>query len=250
MKHVVFGTGKKDMVIIPGLSFKPVCDSSQAVADAYAQFGRDYRVWLFDRRSDCPEGCSIRQMAADTAEEMKKLGIEKADIFGVSQGGIMAQYIAADYPELVNKAVLASAACRNSDSSLAVFTQWNTLAKEGRIDELVSLSIEQLYSEATLKLYKEYLIAANSSLSDEDISRYIIMTQSLIDFDATPVLDAIKCPLLVIGCKGDRIFGAELSRELAEKTGAELFIYGDEFGHAVYDEAPDYKDRLMRFFKG
>jgi len=35
------------------------------------------------------------------------IGISKADIIGFSQGGMIAQYIAIDYPELVGKLVLA-----------------------------------------------------------------------------------------------------------------------------------------------
>ena len=46
-------------------------------------------------------------MAKDQVEVMKKLGISKASIIGVSQGGMIAQCIAIDYPELLDKLVLA-----------------------------------------------------------------------------------------------------------------------------------------------
>ena len=36
-------------------------------------------------------------------------------------------------------------------------------------------------------------------------------------------------------------------REIADLLGCELHIYED-YGHAVYDEAPDYKERILEFF--
>ena len=248
MKHLVFGNGPKDLVIIPGLSFKPICDSPQAVIDAYSFFTRDYTVWLFDRKTYCPKGYSIRDMAEDTVAEMKTLGIGKADIFGASQGGMIAQYIAIDHPETVNKMVLASTACRNSDHSLNVFGKWNDLASEGRVGDLVSLCVDTMYSPATLRKYRDVIVGNNDDISDDDLARFVIMTRSIIDFDSSAELKNIVCPVLVIGCEGDKVFGPEPSCEISNIIGAELYVYGSEFGHCVYDEAPDYKDRLSAFF--
>ena len=55
--------------------------------------------------------------------------------------------------------------------------------------------------------------------------------------------------MLVIGAENDTVFPAEISsKEMAEKTGWELYIY-EHYCHAVYDEATDYKDRIMAFFE-
>ena len=36
------------------------------------------------------------------------------------------------------------------------------------------------------------------------------------------------------------------SEELSKALGWELFLY-DDYWHAVYDEAPDYRDRMLDF---
>ncbi len=55
----------------------------------------------------CKRDIHKREMAKDHAEAMTALGISKADVLGISQGGMIAQYLAIDYPDLVNKLILA-----------------------------------------------------------------------------------------------------------------------------------------------
>ena len=45
-----------------------------------------------------------------------------------------------------------------------------------------------------------------------------------------------------------RQINAELD-EIAEKLGCPIYLYGGEYGHCVFDEAPDYKQRMYHFFK-
>jgi pimeloyl-ACP methyl ester carboxylesterase len=56
---------------------------------------------------DAPE--TFAQDASDVAELLKQLNISKADIFGFSNGGQTAIQLALDYPDRVNKLIIASA---------------------------------------------------------------------------------------------------------------------------------------------
>jgi hypothetical protein len=53
---------------------------------------------------------------------------------------------------------------------------------------------------------------------------------------------------LVLGAKDDRVLGAEASEEifrlLPERSDSGLYLYEPGFGHAAFDTAPDYKERL------
>ena len=60
----------------------------------------------------------------------------------------------------------------------------------------------------------------------------------------------IACPALVIGGEDDKTVGVEASRELnARIENSALHIYPG-LGHALYEEAPDFNDRVFRFLDG
>ncbi|MBI5934379.1 MAG: alpha/beta fold hydrolase [Chloroflexi bacterium] len=101
------GTGKP-LVLISGLGY-PLWQWHKMVPFLAEQF----QVITFDNRgvgqSDKPAGPYAAQMlAADTAGLMEALGIEKAVIMGHSMGGFIAQAIALDFPQRVEKLVLCS----------------------------------------------------------------------------------------------------------------------------------------------
>lgn len=248
MNYARFGCGSKNFVMVPGLSVKEVTLSAQAVAAAYAEFSNEYTVWLFDRRQNPPEQYSIRAMAADTVKVMSSLGINRADFFGASQGGMICQYIAIDYPSYVNRLVLASTLCRPGDYTRSVLEGWIDCAKTRNGQKLVSDSVDKIYSPATLSAYREAIISSMSEISEEEFRRFVIIASAIRDFDTSSLLDKITCPVLVIGSRGDKVVTAAGSEELAELLKCPVYLYGENFGHAVYDEAPDFKKRLLDFY--
>ena len=46
----------------------------------------------------------------------------------------------------------------------------------------------------------------------------------------------------------DKIFGGETTKNLAKKINCEYYLY-NEYGHAVYDEAPDFRGRMLKFLQ-
>lgn len=58
----------------------------------------------------------------------------------------------------------------------------------------------------------------------------------------------IKCPVLVLDSRGDKLFDTEDFYRTAEMTGGEIYLYGTEYSHTVFDEAPDFRNRVKAFF--
>ena len=114
MSYVSFGSGSRAVIFLPGLSdgLTTVKGKALLLAAPYKQFFKDFTVYMFSRKNELPDDYSIREMADDQAEAMRKLGIKKAAVVGVSEGGMIAQYLAIDHADLVERLVIAvSAPC-------------------------------------------------------------------------------------------------------------------------------------------
>ena len=248
MDYIRFGSGEKSFVIIPGLSIHSVMGLEDMIADAYKDFAKDYTVYVFDRARNIKAGYTVREMAADTAKAMEALGIEKADVLGASQGGMIAMYLAIDHPKLVRKMILGSTLAKPNETFIEAAGEWNRLAEERNETALAESFVDKVFSAGTLKEYREALVKMNMGITEEEFRRIAILTEACKTFNCYEELSKIKCEVLVIGSRGDRVVTAEGSEEIAEALSCELYIYEDIFGHAVYDEAPDYKQRCLDFF--
>lgn len=239
---------QKTFVILPGMSVKQVTPLMEAVASQYRVFRENgYRIFVFDRRMNAPEGYSVTDMAEDTARVMETLGIRKADLFGASQGGMIAAALAMTHPELIGHLMLGSTSLKHSGASDAQFRYWLSLAQRKEEKELLTASGRAMYSPAVWSAYGEGIVNASAHITDEEYARFICMTKALFSVDLIDRVQEITCKTLVLGSRGDRVFSVTDSEEIARRLGCESCIYGEEYGHAVYDEAPDYAQRLYDF---
>ena len=105
MHYIRFGSGSKTLVMLPGLGdgLTTVKGTALPMAFMYRAYAGDYTVYMFSRRNHLPAGCSTRDMARDVKDAMEALDIQKADLIGVSMGGMIAQHFAADYPKCVRQ---------------------------------------------------------------------------------------------------------------------------------------------------
>ena len=78
--------------------------------------------------------------------------------------------------------------------------------------------------------------------------RFYHLIKVTVDFDVYDRLPEIKCPCFVSGSFKDMVLSGQGSVEIAEKLGCPMYMY-DEYSHAVYDEAPDYRGRMLDWFR-
>lgn len=251
MNYVEFGTGKKAFVILPGLGdgLSPVHGKMQAIILAlmYKQFAREFKVYIFSRKNHLERGCSTRSMAREQATAMKAIGISKAFVMGISQGGMIAQYLAIDYPDLVDRLVLAVTLSKQNDTVQKVVCNWIALAKRGDYKRLMIDTAEHSYSETYLKKYRFLYPLLGIAGKPKSFDRFLFQATSCVHHSAYSELDKITCPTLVIGGECDKIVGAASSIELAEKIkNSELFVY-KTYGHAIYEESGDFNNRVYQF---
>ena len=244
--YIRFGSGKKPLIMIQGLNTRGIKGAALSLAYMYRVFAKEYTVYLFDRRPVVYDGITVRDMAADIASAMDALGLKNADVFGTSQGGMIAQYLAIDRPDLVRRLVLAVTLSRNNDTVKRVVGDWIEMAERGDMKRFVLDMAEKMYSETYVKKYRPLMPLLTILQKPKDVKRFVILAKSCLTCDTYDILDKIKCPTLVIGGKQDKVVSGVASEEIAEKLGCALHMY-DNLGHAAYEEAQDFNQMVYDF---
>lgn len=198
-----------------------------------------YRLILPDLRGygaawNWPEPYTMPQRAADVALLIEHLtGGEPVWVLGYSMGGLVAQTLYRDRPDLVAGLILS---CTFAYKPLTTLEQW-----QGRLlprllrllppSSLANVIYPQAFGSETfppevIEWYKKALQCMRLPVGLAD-------AENIFRFDGRPFLDKIRVPTLVIGGTADLIVPVHHSRLLAEKIpGSHLVLYPGA-GHAL-----------------
>lgn len=246
--YISFGSGDDVLIMLPGVGdgFKTAKGVAVPFSVMYRCFARDFKVLVFSRRNRMLKGFTTKDMADDLAAIMDKLGIESAHIFGVSQGGMIAQQMAIRHPERVKSLVLAVTAPRPTELMKESLSAWLDMAGRGDYKGIMLDTAERSYTGAYLERGRK-LNNILALAKPKDYTRFRILCESCLEHDAYEDLKKINCPVLVIGADRDRVLGGEASEEIASAIpGAELYMY-EGYSHGVYEQAKDFNNRVLEF---
>ena len=245
-RYSKFGNGPRNLIIIPGLNLATLEGKGLSLAWMFRMYTKDYTVYVMDKKDNVPKDATIEDMAEDIATAMDKAGIVSADVYGVSMGGMIAQYLTLNHPDLVDKLVLCvTASCKNE--TVEKYINHNlVLAKKGDLETIQKEGVTELFTEEYVKPIKPFLSLMSKVGLPKSNVRFIRLCQAILGMDSRDRLKEIKCPVYVIGAGRDRVVGADAAEELADALGCEKFVYRN-LGHGAYQEAKDINDRILRF---
>ena len=247
--YISFGCGQKNLIIIQGLNMRDIGGAGASLALMYKLFARDFRVWFFDRRAIVTEGLTNRDLAEDIFSAMTALGIDYADVFGVSQGGMIALELALEHPESVTKLVLGVTSARANESIRRVVGRWVSCARKGDAISINRETLSLMYTEEYLRKYRLLMPLLVRMVKPKSFERFAILAEAILGFDCYERLGEIKCPTLVLGGAVDKICTGEASLEIAERLNCKIYMY-PEYGPAAYEEAGDFNKRVYEFLMG
>jgi len=251
MEYIRFGNGPKTLVMLPGLGdgLRTMKGTALPMAVMYRAFAKDYTVYAFSRRSALPEGFTIRDMAEDQKIAMDQLGIEKADILGVSMGGMIAQQLAAAYPERVGKLVLVVTCARANPILVDTVKLWMAQAKAGDHTALMDSNLRLIYSDGYYRANQWMIPLIGKLTKPKSYDRFLIQAEACLNHNSFHLLPEIQADTFVIGGEEDQCLGGDASREIAgEIPGAMLKMY-PEWGHGLYEEAKDFQQTVLDFLR-
>lgn len=249
MYYVAFGDGKRNLVVLPGLSdgLTTVKGKAWLLAPSYKRFFHEFTVYMFSRKNDMPEGYSIADMADDQVTAMKDLGIDRACVLGVSQGGMIAQSIAIRHPEIVERLILAVTAPYANMVVTDAVSSWIDMADRGDHRALMVDTAEKMYSEGYLKKNRRYFPLIAKLTKPKTYDRFLKNANAILRFDVRDELSKIICPTLIIAGSSDNTVGNDAPIELKDGiANSELFVY-EGLGHGAFEEAKDFYDRVLAY---
>jgi pimeloyl-ACP methyl ester carboxylesterase len=218
-------------------------------------YSKHFMVIAFDNRgagrSDKPDvPYTIELMADDARELLRALGVRYSYVVGKSMGGMIGQWLAIKYPDLVKKLVLGcTSASRDEVGNEILRMGRETATKIGMKAVWLSAifwGYSREYIEKNLSSIKEVL--AKVPESPEALAGYIRQSLACEGHNTTDSVKKIKCPTLVMFGERDLIVSPKRSRELAQLIpGAKLKVFKD-IGHGFWRERQDEVDRLVLDF--
>ena len=246
--YISFGSGRDVLIMLPGVGdgFKTAKGMAVPFAFMYRMFAVSFRVYVFSRRNDLPDGFTSADMADDLSNIMDALDIGAAHIFGVSQGGMIAQQMAIRHPEKVKSLVLAVTAARPTRIMREALESWLLMAERNDYKGIMLDTAERSYTGTYLERGKRMnkLIALAKPKS---YARFRILCESCLSHDVYEDLPEIRCPVYIIGASLDRVLGPEASAEMHEAIpGSEIYMF-EGYSHGVYEQAKDFNEMALRW---
>ncbi|MGE5594742.1 MAG: alpha/beta fold hydrolase [Hyphomicrobiales bacterium] len=245
----------EDLVLVMGLG-----GHSGAWALNAPAFAKHYRVLTYDNRgagrtSAPDEPYSMAGMADDLAALLDGLGIARAHVLGVSMGGMIAQEFAINYPERVNKLIVACSRARTSELRKLVSMAQRALWESGVPAEAIR-AIQMPWGSTSAILQEERLPLERLELVHQDpypIQKHAYLRQldATMAHDTLDRLGKIRAETLVLVGAEDILTPPYESEEIARKIpGAKLRIL-PRGGHGFIGEYPlEFNRAVLDFLEG
>jgi pimeloyl-ACP methyl ester carboxylesterase len=257
LSYETFGSGDPLLLIMgfgmPGIAWTPVLP-----------FLGGFKCIYYDNRgtgnSDRPEGAySITAMAEDAVGLLDALQIEKAKVYGISMGGMIAQELALQHPQCVEKLVLGCTAAGGSTAKMASFEVLEKLIASVRLmatkpEEALDVMIPLLYPADFVARHPELkplMLAGLRMVPGTPPETADRTVAGLVLFNTYERLPQIKCPVLIVHGEEDVLIPAENARIMqARIEHAELMTIPDA-GHGYWAADPvGIHQRISAWLRG
>lgn len=218
---------------------------------------KNFTVIMFDNRgvgrSDVPPGpYSIEEMADDAVGMVKKLGISKIAVMGISMGGYIAQMIALKYPEIVDKLIIGCSYFSGDPSKLKMSQEAleAITRRDGTLEEIARRGLCVAFSKDYPAKHPdifEQLVRWRLELP-VTATGYFGQLQGAMGFDVEKKLSSITCPVLILHGDQDIVVPVERGFELHDAIPNSKIKVLEGCGHLFFIENIEETARTITSF--
>lgn len=218
------------------------------------EFSKKHKVLRYDCRgqgkSDKPDMEYSQTMhAEDLRNLLNRLDIQKVHLVGLSNGGMIAQHFALNFPEEVGALVLVDT-CSYIDTLLhSIITLWIKATQIGGSEFRYDASIPFIFSEDFIKKNKDALEQMKKMSSEINPPNAIInLANGCLTHDTNDRLSEITAPTLIIVGEEDILIPMRYSRLLHEGIKGSKLVTINGAGHAPSIEKPEEFNKIVLNF--
>ena len=185
---------------------------------------------------------SIRMMADDAAGLLAELGIEKAHVLGVSMGGMIAQELVLNHPQVVQGLALGCTNCgpahgvQPSPEVLALLTPVPGTSPEEQFRKAWPAIVTPEFVEREREFLEEMLRIGLGNQTPVDTM--VRQMAAIMGFDSYERLPLIKAPALIIHGDRDVLVPTENGHILHERIADSTLRILPEVAHMFFWEKP------------
>ena len=207
-----------------------------------APLSRAFRVVRYDHRghggSPVPAGpYTIEELGRDLIHLLDRLGLDRVSFCGLSLGGMVGMWVAANAPERIDRLVLCCTAARMVRPE--DFAARARTVRERGIDAIADALIGRWFTPSFPASHPDTVARIRAMLLSTPREGYAGGCEAIAQMDLREDLPRITAPTLVIGAEHDQSTPPEKSREIAQGIrGAELVMI-PEAAHIANVEQPD-----------
>jgi pimeloyl-ACP methyl ester carboxylesterase len=242
------------MLFLGGLSLEAGVDAAGTewmAAAMVAPFAKHRRVLFVNRRRGLSRGTTMAEIAVEHADAIRGLNSGRpVAVAGISTGGSIAQQLAADHPDVVERLVLLSTACRLGPGGKVLQRRVAARIRRGAHRRALAVMMSGLVPPGRGQIpiaVLAALLGPRVLAPGDDLSDMATTIEAEDTFDLAACARAIRAPTLILAGADDRFY----SRALFEETsalipGSRLRVFEGR-GHVTAAWDPRWSAEIERF---
>ena len=245
--YVERGSGTA-LLLVPGIP--AIASDWAALAE---RLSGPRRVIAYDNRGSgastvTPAPYTCAQLAGDAVALLDHLDVERADVFGMSLGGMIAQELALGWPDRVNRLVLGCTHCGLEHAARPEREAGRAFAMETDdwAERMAALAPFAFADGVDVELLGRFI--EKKSRDPQDPEGYRGQIAAALAHDTYDRLPQIACPTLIVTGDGDRVIPGASSDALHERIRGSRREVVPGAGHLFFLERPEETLRLLEDF--
>jgi len=188
------------------------------------------------------------QLADDAAHLLAYVGIEKAHWIGTSLGGMIGQSFAIQYPDKVDRIVLANTTCQAAPNAQTLWGERALQAEMHSMASQIESTVSRWFTKGFIENNPKVIQRIEEMIRTTSVVGYRGTSNALINFDLSEQLGSIKSKVLVIAGEHDQATALTMSQKMVSLLPeAQLVIVKDAAHISSLEQWNFFNKEVIKF---